>query len=198
MDTLTRLAIKRKTGAEPFHVDGKPLATNVLAFWQWYASDLISNTTRGRLAEYLVAYALGVADGLRVEWDAYDVTTTSGIKVEVKSAAYLQSWKQHKPSAISFGIRPTLGWDAATNEYGTELKRQADVYVFALLHHHDKSTLDPLNVAQWTFYVLPVAVLNERVATQKRISLATVQRLGATPTTFGELAHVINRVCENS
>ena len=149
MDNLTRLTIDRKTGSEPFHVDGESLAISLLAFWQWSASDLISNTMRGRLAEYLVAYDLGVADGIRVEWDAYDLKTTSGIKVEVKSAAYLQSWTQRKPSAISFSIRPTLGWDATANAYGTEPQRQADVYVFALLHHHDKATLDPLNAAQW-------------------------------------------------
>ncbi len=90
---MTQLA-ERKTGDEPLHIDGQPLAANVLSFWQWSASDLISNTMRGRLAEYLVACALGVADGVRVEWDAYDLRTPSGIKVEVKSAAYVQSWRQ--------------------------------------------------------------------------------------------------------
>ncbi len=44
-----------------------------------------------------------------------------------------------------------------------ERKRQADVYVFALLSHRDKATLDPLNVAQWEFYILPAAVLDIKV-----------------------------------
>lgn len=184
----------QKTGHEHFHVEGQPLDTNLLGFWRWCMSDLVSNTTRGKLAEYLVACALGVADGVRLEWDAYDLKTKSGIKVEVKSAAYLQSWQQTRPSAVSFSIRPTFGWDAATNVYDVEQKRQADMYVFALLHHQDKATLDPLNVAQWTFYILPATVLNEQVRAQKRISLTTLRRLGATEANFAEIAAVIDRM----
>jgi len=184
----------RKTGNELLHIDGQPLATNLLSFWQWSVSDLISNTTRGRLAEYLVAYALGVADGVRVEWDAYDLRTASGIKVEVKSAAYLQSWQQTRPSTIIFGIRPTLGWEADTNTTGTELKRQADMYVFALLAHHDKATLDPLNVAQWQFYVLPTAVLDAQLPTQKTASLTTLQRIGVQLVPFEDMAETIENM----
>ncbi len=121
----------------------------------------------------MVALALGVADGVRVEWDAYDLHTKFGIKAEVKSAAYVQSWQQPRPSTITFAIRPTLGWEAETNTYSTELKRQADVYVFALLAYYDKATLDPLNIAQWQFYILSTAILNAQVPTQKTISLTT-------------------------
>jgi len=185
---------ERKIGDELFHVDGQPLAATVSSFWQWSASDLISNTTRGRLAEYLVAYALGVTDSVRVEWDAYDLRTRSGIKVEVKSAAYLQNWQQTRPSTIMFGIRPTLGWEADTNTTGTERKRQADLYVFALLAHHNKATLDPLNVAQWQFFVLPTAVLNTQLATQKTASLSTLQRVGARLVPFAALAETIENM----
>lgn len=187
---------ERKTGDESFHIDGQLLAANVLSFWQWSASDLITNTTRGRLAEYLVAYALGVADGARVEWDAYDLRTASGIKVEVKSASYVQSWQQTRPSTIAFGIRPTLGWEADTNTYSTQIKRQADVYVFALLAHRDKMTLDPLNVAQWQFYVLPTAILNTQVPLQKKVSFNTLQRLGAQFVPFEDLAEVIESMMQ--
>jgi len=64
-------------------------------------SDLVSNATRGRLAEFIVAQALNVdTSGVRDEWAAYDLLTSSGIKVEVKSAAYLQSWAQRRHSNI--------------------------------------------------------------------------------------------------
>lgn len=92
----------------------------------------------------------------------------------------------------------TLGWDADTNEYSTERKRQADVYVFALLSHRDKATLDPLNVAQWEFYVLPAHVLDTHVPQQKTISLATLSRLGAISTKFGEIGTIINRTVGKS
>jgi len=46
---------------------------------------------------------------------ACDVTAPSGLRIEVKTSAYVQSWKQSKLSAISFDIAPKRGWDAATN-----------------------------------------------------------------------------------
>jgi hypothetical protein len=188
---LHALTVLRKIGAEPFHAAQQTLPFTLLDFWRWCSSDLANNAMRGVVAEYLVACDLGLADGIRVEWDAYDLKTQEGIKVEVKSAAYLQSWHQEKFSAISFGIQPTIGWDANTNEYGTERRRQADVYVFALLHHQNKQTLDPLDVEQWTFYVLPTMTLNDRVPMQKQISMTTLRSLNPMEVKFGEISAAI-------
>ena len=171
MEPLDQLPLARKTGDERLQVHGQPVSASVLTFWQWAASDLMSNAMRGRFAEYLVALALGVADGVRVEWDAYDLQTVSGVKVEVKSAAYLQRWHQRRPSVITFDIHPTLGWTAATNTYSPARKRQADVYVFALLAHRDKATLDPLNLDQWELYVLPTTVVTNG-ASSIRVTIA--------------------------
>lgn len=63
----------RKTGSELFTDGPQELAAGVLSFWQWSASDLVSNTMRGVLAEYIVALALGIEQGMRREWDAYDL-----------------------------------------------------------------------------------------------------------------------------
>ena len=87
-----QLKAGRKTGEEKFRVGGTEFGTSLLDFWRWSASDLVSNATRGVLAEYIVATALGLADGVRREWDAFDLLTKDGVRVEVKSAAYLQSW----------------------------------------------------------------------------------------------------------
>ena len=88
-----------KTGNELFHWKGQSLDISLLDFWRWSVSDLVSNATRGRLAEFIVATALNVPfDQVRDEWGAYDLLTPEGIKVEVKSAAYIQSWYQSKPS----------------------------------------------------------------------------------------------------
>jgi hypothetical protein len=121
------LKVGRKTGGERFHISGHSIDFNLLGFWQWSSSNLASNALRGVLAEYIVACDLGVADGVRTEWDAFDLRTPEGIKVEVKSAAYLQSWKQSAPSKICFDIRPNYGWDAATNTYGTWRKYPTNV-----------------------------------------------------------------------
>ncbi|MCK8495874.1 hypothetical protein M0L20_28670 [Spirosoma sp. RP8] len=188
------LNVSPKTGEEPFLQNGQPLPIRLLDFWRWSASDLASNALRGRLAEYIVAQVLGIRATVRVEWDAYDLLTSRGIRVEVKSAAYLQSWYHKKLSAIKFSIRPTLGWNAGLNAYETELKRQADVYVFCLLAHRDKATLDPLNLDQWVFYVLATPVLSKACGSQKTITLTRLQQLGALRVPLEELAAVLDRI----
>jgi len=47
------------------------------------------------------AHALGVVATPRVEWDAVDLRTDSGIGVEVKSSAYLRSWEGYAESTCS-------------------------------------------------------------------------------------------------
>lgn len=138
----------RRTGNEEVHRGGQPLGGALSDFWAWSVSDLVSNATRGRLAEYIGVRALGLATaGVRDEWAAYDLETPKGVKIEVKSAAYLQAWFQRGPSVISCSPRPSRVWDPQTNLQATERSRQADVYVFALLFHLEKPTLDPIDVA---------------------------------------------------
>ena len=159
-------------------------------FLAWAYDDLLANTTRGVLAEYIVAKALGTLDTKRVEWDKYDLRV-DGIGVEVKSAAYVQSWET-RPSTISFDISPTIGWDASTNTYADNAKRSAAVYVFCLLEGEDRKKIDPLNVAQWTFYVLSTSELDRQVPTQKTIRLGALKALGAHPCTYDELKAAID------
>lgn len=54
-------------GDEPFHDGGAPLPFMVSDFWRWGVANLTGNALRGILAEFLVARALGVASGARVE-----------------------------------------------------------------------------------------------------------------------------------
>ncbi len=183
-----QMPVRRRTGRECFRQGAAVLPFTVLDFWQWAASDLVSNTARGILAEFIVAQALGLGAGVRHEWDAFDLVTKEGFKVEVKSAAYLQAWHHAKLSRICFGIGSTKGWDAATGTFGATAQRQADVYVFCLLHHRDKATLDPLDLNQWTFYILPAAALNTHCPKQKTIGLATLEKLKPTVATYEQIA----------
>ena len=68
--------------------------------------------------------------------------------MEVKSAAYLQSWAQKELSRISFGTPRTLAWDADGGGFAGVARRHAHVHVFALLAHADKATVDPLDLDQ--------------------------------------------------
>ena len=103
MESLARISASRKTGAEPFTAAGWPAGATVADFWGWSRSDLLDNTERRVLAEFIVASALGIpTDGVRESWAAWDLATPGGVRVEVKSAAYLQSWAQKELSKISF------------------------------------------------------------------------------------------------
>jgi hypothetical protein len=183
-----------KTGAEAFHLDGEPLGEKILSFWQWSSSDLLGNALRGVLAEYIVSLDVPCDSDFRDQWDAYDLVARDGTKIEVKSSSYLQSWKQKKNSAISFGIQPTFGWDAKTNTQSKALKRQADVYVFCVLSHQDKSSVDPLNLSQWDFYVLATHILDHEIPDQKTITLSSLLNLSPVECQFGEIWKAIRPV----
>src|SRR4026209_1311439 len=71
--TYPSLPTVRQTGSECFTLGDQRLPADILSFWQWSASDLIGNTSRGCLAEYIVAMALGLTVGVRNDWEAYDL-----------------------------------------------------------------------------------------------------------------------------
>jgi hypothetical protein len=188
---LPQLNPTRKSGKEALHTQGSSTDITLLDFWKWSVSDLISNTTRGRLAEFIVASALGLATEVRNEWDAFDLCTASDLRIEVKSCAYLQSWFQKKPSSISFVIPKTRAWDAATNKLSAESRRQANLYVFAILAHQDKTTIDPLNLDQWHFYPVLTRELDARTRSQHSITLKSLQKLCPQHIGYSELPGAI-------
>ena len=190
-DELGRIPVTRRTGKEQFHADGKSLGHTLLEFWQWARCDLLGNTDRGVLAEYIVALDLGVAGRVREGWGAFDLETRDGTKVEVKSSAYVQSWRQQRLSKISFGIGPTHAWDPETDVFDEEKRRQADVYVFCVLAHKDQATFDPLNLNQWDFYVLRTIQLDEGMGDRRQVRLERVLELGARKAQFSEIGKTI-------
>ena len=198
MSGLQAILSSRKSGNELFHKNGSSTGDKLLSFWQWSSSELVGNALRGVLAEYLVASDIGCVSELRQEWDAYDLITQEGIKVEVKSGAYIQSWKQEKLSPIRFGIQPTYGWNAETNTSTDIKKRQADVYVFCVLAHKEQQTIDPMNVSQWEFYVLATSVLNREVPKQASIALSSLEKLNPIKVQYGDIyttikAEILNK-----
>lgn len=175
---LDRIQTTIKTGEERLTYNGTPLDFSLLDFWRWSVSDILSNATRGRFAEFIIATATNIdKTNLRDEWSAYDLETPGGIKLEIKSAAFIQSWFQRTLSKISFSTKSSLYWDDLTNKQSTIQKRHADVYVFCLLYHDNKLTIDPLNMNHWEFYVLATKELNDYGRSQHSITLKSLQRL---------------------
>ena len=66
--------------------------------------------------------------------------------------------------------------------------------MFCLLAHQDQTTLDPLDLDQWEFFVLATSVLNEQCGEQKTIGLASLQRLGPEAVTYEDLRQTVERV----
>lgn len=169
-----------KTGNECFQVQGTPTDFTLFDYWQWSGSDLLSNTQRGIIAEFLVAKALGVADSPRLEWGWYDLATASAQKIEVKSAAHHQSWPQERPSSIRFNIAPAKWlWDPDTNTsaYHEKPVRASDAYVFCLLGSLEHTDPNPLDIDQWTFYVIRTKDLDSEVGRQKTIGINPLKAL---------------------
>ncbi|MDD9948763.1 MAG: hypothetical protein OXU48_04435 [candidate division Zixibacteria bacterium] len=165
---------------ETFNVRGESAGFSLSDYWKWSGSDLLSNAQRGVIAEFLVAKVLGVNHSPRLEWGWYDLETTDKKKIEVKSAAYYQSWPQDKPSEIRFDIAPRKWfWDPVTNrsESSETPERRSDAYVFCLLGDPADRNPDPLILDQWSFYVIRTCSINRLLELQKTIGLDPLRKL---------------------
>ena len=198
MKILPAIKTVQKTGKETFYLDGKKLPLDVLSFWKWSSSELLGNALRGVLAEFIVASTIDILDKPREEWDAYDLKTKTGLKIEIKSSSYLQSWEQVELSKIIFGIQPTSDWDYSINKRSKEKMRQSDIYIFCVLSHKDKSSVNPLDLSQWDFYILETKVLNEKVKTQKTITLSSLLKLNPIKIKYDNLKQEIEYIEEKS
>jgi len=195
---LGRLQVRRLSGDEVFHTNGLSAGFDVLDFWRWSTSDLIMNTTRGVLAEYIVARALGIpTHDVRDAWISYDlVRPANGLRVEVKSAAYVQSWAQERLSEIKFLVPKRQGWDPETNSMDPKARRHAHIYVFALLAEKDQTRLNPLDLSQWQFWVVPTKDLDARKRSQHSITLNSLRKLAGDPVDFDGLRVAAERAFE--
>lgn len=160
-------------GTEPI----SQASTTVQDFWAWAYSDILSNCNRSVFAEYLVAVALGLTDQPRIEWDAVDLRYC-GKKLEVKSAAYIQSWQQTKLSSIKFDISKKNGWDSNSNLIAQKATRSADCYVFCIYQEQNKQDSNVLDLDKWLFTVVKTEKINEVFGDQKSTSLSRLEQLG--------------------
>lgn len=190
---LKEIEISQKNANEKFRLNGHSLDFKLVDFWAWNQSDLIENRNRGILAEFLVRQALGLKTPTRIEWDAFDLKTDNGLKIEIKSAAYVQAWKQKKYSSISFDIKPTKTL-LEDNNYSTLQKRHSDIYIFCLLHHKNQDTIDPMNLEQWTFYLVSTLTLDRELPKQKSIGISTIETIPHEKCTFIEIKDRLNKI----
>ena len=169
----------------------------LLDYWLWAHSDMMNNTERGIFAEFLVHTAVNDTTNTRKDWTSYDVLSPEGIRIEVKSSGYVQTWNEEKISAIKFSVKPTRSWNPETHQYSEECTRNSDVYVFCLHKHKDKESINILDLSQWTFFVLSTSTLNVMASQQKTITLSRVKSLGATETDYAHLRSTITIIARS-
>lgn len=156
----------------------------IIDFWRWAFSDVRDNTTRDVFAEWLVGVALGCAHGVRIGWASHDLTTSDGVRVEVKSTGYLQAWETPRLSELRFSGMAGRSRDPIAG-YSTTVDYRADMYVFCVLTCTDHNILNPLDVTQWDFWVAPRAAVAS--AALRSIGLSRVRTLAKGPLTYETL-----------
>lgn len=159
-------------------------------------SDILSNRNRSIFAEFIVGSALGVVDTPRTEWDCVDHRYNRQT-IEVKSAAYVQSWVQEKLSTISFDIGKKTPWYAETNTWGTESIRSADCYVLCLYTETDVKRANVLNLDDWEFYILSAKTINREFKDQKRVALSRIMRV-CDPVAYDGLKEAVDICLESA
>lgn len=144
-------------------------------FWRWAFSDLRDNTNRGILGEFLVARVVGDTRGIRVGWANFDVEAPAGTRIEVKTSAYLQGWAQRHLSRLAFGRLRGLEYFPEANEYSSDERVRADVFVFAVQTQTDPTSYDMLNIADhWRFWVVAADEVREEAG--KSVGIARVEK----------------------
>jgi hypothetical protein len=178
-------------GSEPFRVAGEALDLTLLDFWRWSESDLLGTSTRGRLAEFIVATLLGArAENPRPDRST-DLLTADGIAVRVKSASFAKSECRRDLAKIHFTPLP---WRAPRRDpEGAARLPRARAYVFALLGHAGPTAVNPLDLAQWRFFVPPTLRLEEKMKNQRSLALFTLVELSGGAVAHGELRDAVRR-----
>ncbi len=168
-----------------------PQVIGKVEFWNWAYSDFLSNSLRGILAEFVVGSALGCLDKQRKEWDAYDLFYKNK-RIEVKCAAYLQTWEQKEHSVIRFDIAEKASWYADENKYAEKIERPADYYVFSVFSETDRNLANPLDVEQWFFLIMTKAQIAQHFGRNKTVGLSAIEKLGVKRLNYQDLKHHID------
>lgn len=181
----------RLAGDERFMYNGVPINRLLLDFWSWQSSELLSNTLRGALAEFIVATALDIDSGTsRVNWYEYDLLY-GNTRIEVKSSAYLQSWEREGFSRISFTIYPARPVTASLWD-DNDISRHSDVYVFCLFKSKDRDTANPMMLEQWEFFVVKTSDIDKLLGNQRTVTLSTVKSLPHIQCTYESLRRSVD------
>ena len=105
-----------------------------------------------------------------------------------------------------FSIAKTLACDCVEQDDGSYAyrkrpdddfpQRRSEVYVFCLFSEADRRRADPADFSQWQFYIVPTAVLDERLGDQRQISLQGLERIEAIHCSYSELKSAVDKALD--
>jgi len=189
MNTIPTNEYKKLTGPEAFTNAGDPIGLDVYDFWRWHYCDRFD--LQDKIAEYLVAKALGRTEADNVgSWTLYDIDYRDK-HIEVKETSYDHSWQtdeEKKSKTRTFGITKARSKYKDTN---SDLARQSDLYVFCLNTGMTKAESDPLELSHWEFYIIKTDVINKECGDAKTISLSRLQKL-VTPVPYDKIKETVD------
>ena len=186
-DDASRIELPRAArlpGDKPF----KGMNATVGEFWAWSTSDLRDDGTRGILAEFIIGKALRALTDYRTSWSNFDLKTPGGVRVEVKSSAYLQNFPQKKLSKIRFAGLTARSLDER-GEFSPEREIRADVFVFAIQTCTEPRAWDALDIGQWEFYVASAEAIRKHGS--RSVELPTLRRFAEGPIAYSGLERAV-------
>ena len=153
-------------GNEPLRVGGHDIALTVNDFWRWSFSDFSDFSTRDVFSKFLVASSLGLtADGSARQHCARNLlwspTGSAGIRISVRTAAYVQSGEAEHPDHILFVIPK---------------KPDCDVRLFCVFKGMTGAE-SPLKTDLWDFYALCSNALSESMSGRGYVTLPALMGL---------------------
>lgn len=69
--------------------------------------------------------------------------------------------------------------------------------MFCVLAHKEQNSINPLDLDQWDFYILPTAILDQKVGMQKTIALSRIVKLGAVKADYENINSIILQVTKS-
>ena len=155
---------------------GAPNHATVAEFWEWAFGDLCDDDIKGIYAEWVVTKILSIPSARRVSWANSDIITPEGVRIEIKSSAYWQSWKLVNEDGSlkqidsaqlenigrsSIRFSGLMAKDATGLNGSSKTGYKSDLYIFCFQHEENPSRWNALNLDQWEFFVFKVQQLQK-------------------------------------
>ncbi len=191
MEKLLPPGIRQKSGYEYFFNKEIEFNLCIIDFWRWALSNLSGGSTLKMLGEFIVTSALNRDIEMRNEVDVYNLKTENDKKIGVLSASHLQTWSKNGLPNISYTNNPCFKWDDNFPMQSSERLRLVELFVFCLLQHRNEHTLNPVDISQWTFFVIDTNLLQNSLIDKKGIKLSKLKELNPIMCGFDTLKRVI-------